>query len=166
MDLRIKTFEEYQTNYKLSVEKPESFWSEIASKFVWKKEWDTVLNWNFDEPKIEWFNGGQLNITESILDRHLATNANKTAFLWEPNDPNDSTKSITYQGLHDEVCQLSNALRKLGVTKGDRVCIYMPMVIESVVALNGFTDVFVGVLCVICRKIQYGRKTHGANAAG
>lgn len=135
MDLRIKTFEEYQTNYKLSVEKPESFWSEIASKFVWKKEWDTVLNWNFDEPKIEWFNGGQLNITESILDRHLATNANKTAFLWEPNDPNDSTKSITYQGLHDEVCQLSNALRKLGVTKGDRVCIYMPMVIESVVAI-------------------------------
>ena len=135
MDLRIKTFEEYQHQYKHSIEHPESFWSEIASKFLWQKKWDTVLDWNFEEPKIEWFKGAQLNITENMLDRHLKNDANKTAFLWEPNNPNETGKSITYKALHDEVCQLSNALRKLGITKGDRICIYMPMVIESVVAI-------------------------------
>jgi len=135
MDLRIKTFKEYQNQYKQSVEHPEIFWSEIASKFSWQKIWDTVLDWNFEEPKVEWFKGGQLNITENMLDRHLINDANKIAFLWEANNPNETEKSITYQALHDEVCQLSNALRKLGIKKGDRICIYMPMVIESVVAI-------------------------------
>ncbi len=135
MDLRIKTFEEYQEQYKKSAEQPEVFWSEIASQFSWKKNWDITLEWNFNEPKIEWFKGGKLNITENILDRHLAGNANKTAFHWEPNDPFETSKSITYQALHDEVCQLSNALRKIGIQKGDRICIYMPMVIESIVAI-------------------------------
>ena len=135
MDLRIKTFEEYQEQYKKSAEQPEVFWSEIASQFSWKKNWDITLEWNFNEPKIEWFKGGKLNITENILDRHLAENANKTAFHWEPNDPFETSKSITYQALHDEVCQLSNALRKIGIQKGDRICIYMPMVIESIVAI-------------------------------
>src|SRR5690606_2917488 len=127
------SFEEYQDQYKKSVENPEAFWGKIAEQFVWKKKWDSILNWNFDEPKIEWFKGGKLNITESILDQTLQQNADKTAFLWEPNDPNDRDRSITYQELHDEVCQLSNAMHNIGIRKGDRVCIYMPMVIESVV---------------------------------
>lgn len=135
MDLRIKTFEEYQNKYTQSVDEPELFWSEIANQFSWKKKWETTLEWNFEEPKIEWFKGGQLNITENMLDRQLSKNADKKAFLWEPNNPKETAKSITYQALYDEVCQLSNALRKLGVTKGDRVCIYMPMVIESVVCI-------------------------------
>lgn len=135
MNLRIKSFKEYQDKYKLSVENPEKFWNDIASEFSWTKKWDTVLNWNFGQPKIEWFSGGQLNITENLLDRHLPNNGDKIAFHWEPNEPSDKAKQITYQELHDEVCQLSNALRKLGVQKGDRICIYMPMVIESVVAI-------------------------------
>lgn len=135
MNLRIQSFEEYQDKYKKSVENPEAFWGKIAEQFVWKKKWDSILNWNFDEPKIEWFKGGKLNITESILDQNLQQNADKTAFLWEPNDPNDRDRSITYQELHDEVCQLSNAMHNIGIRKGDRVCIYMPMVIESVVAI-------------------------------
>lgn len=135
MNLRIQYFEEYQDKYKKSVENPEAFWGEIAEQFVWNKKWDSILNWNFDEPKIEWFKGGKLNITENILDQNLIHNADKTAFLWEPNDPNDKDRSITYQELHDEVCQLSNAMHNIGIRKGDRVCIYMPMVIESVVAI-------------------------------
>lgn len=135
MNLRIQSFEEYQDKYKKSVENPEAFWGEIAEQFVWNKKWDSILNWNFDEPKIEWFKGGKLNITENILDQNLIQNADKTAFLWEPNDPNDRDRSITYQELHDEVCQLSNAMHNIGIRKGDRVCIYMPMVIESVVAI-------------------------------
>ncbi len=135
MSLRIKTFEEYKTEYKKSVDNPEEFWAGIAEKFSWQKKWDTVLDWNFNEPKIEWFGGGELNITENLLDRHLAGNGNKTAFFWEPNDSTAEGKTITYQELYDEVCQFSNALRKLGVQKGDRVCIYMPMVLESVVAI-------------------------------
>lgn len=135
MNLRIKTFEEYQNKYKLSVEKPEKFWADIAEEFSWQKKWNSVLNWNFEEPRVEWFAGGQLNITENILDRHLTKNGNKIAFHWEPNEPTDKAKHITYQELHDEVCQLSNAMRKLGIQKGDRVCIYMPMVIESTIAI-------------------------------
>jgi len=135
MDLRIKSFEEYQKKYNQSIENPEKFWNDIAECFSWNKKWDSVLEWNFDEPRIEWFKGGKLNITENILDQNLIHNASKIAFLWEPNNPNEATKSITYKELHDEVCQLSNAMRKLGVNKGDRVCIYMPMVIESVVAI-------------------------------
>lgn len=135
MDLRIKTFEAYKDEYKKSIDSPELFWSDVADQFLWKKKWDSVLEWNFDAPKIEWFKGGHLNITENMLDRHLSESGDKIAFLWEPNNPTERVKQITYQELYDEVCQLSNALRKLGVTKGDRVCIYMPMVIESTVAI-------------------------------
>ena len=135
MNLRIKSFEEYQEKYSKSVADPEQFWSEIAATFEWKKPWETVLNWNFEEPKVSWFEGAQLNITENLLDRHLAVKGDQIAFLWEPNNPNDPQKSITYKELHSEVCRLSNGLRGLGVQKGDRVCIYMPMVLESVVAI-------------------------------
>lgn len=135
MDLRIKSYEEYQDNYARSVENPEEFWSDIAKQFTWKKEWDTTLEWDFNEPNVKWFKEGQLNITENLLDRHLAKDGDRIAFHWEANDPNAPGKSITYKELHAEVCKLSNGLREHGVQKGDRVCIYMPMVLESVVAI-------------------------------
>jgi len=132
---RITTFEQYQKEYQKSVENPELFWEEKANEFVWKKKWDKVLDWNFSEPKIEWFKGGKLNITENCLDRHLATKANDIAFYWEPNHPNDTAKQITYGELHAQVCKLANVLKKQGIKKGDRVCIYMPMVLELTVAV-------------------------------
>ena len=135
MNLRIKSFEEYQDKYSKSVADPEQFWSEIAATFEWRKPWNTVLNWNFEEPKISWFEGAQLNITENLLDRHLESRSDQIAFLWEPNNPEHQQKSITYKELYAEVCMLANGLRELGVKKGDRICIYMPMVLESVVAI-------------------------------
>ena len=135
MNFRINSFEEYQNEYSKSIENPDLFWGEIASAFQWKKKWDKTLEWNFDEPKIEWFKGGKLNITENLLDRHLEKNGNKIAFHWEANHPEEVSKSITYQELYTEVCKLSNGLKSVGVKKGDRICIYMPMVVESVVAI-------------------------------
>jgi len=135
MNLRINSFEEYQDNYNQSVNNPEKFWGKIAETFQWKKKWDSVLDWNFDEPSIKWFEGGQLNITENLLDRHLPERANQVAFHWEANDINTAGIAITYQELHDQVCQFSHGLKQLGVQKGDRICIYMPMVLESVVAI-------------------------------
>lgn len=134
MATRIRTFDEYQSEYKKSVEQPEAFWAEQAETFVWKKKWDKVLNWNFKEPKIEWFVNGKLNITENCLDRHLATRANQTAILWEPNDPSESAIKITYKELHEKVCQFANVLKAHGIVKGDRVCLYMPMVPELAIA--------------------------------
>lgn len=135
MNLRIKSYEEYQSKYAQSVENPEKFWSEIAEQFEWKKTWDKVLDWNFTEPKVRWFDGAQLNITENLLDRHLESRGDQIAFHWEPNDPNAQNASITYRELYHEVCKMSNGLRSLGVGKGDRVCIYMPMVLESIVSI-------------------------------
>ena len=133
--LQIRTFEEYQEKYKRSIEQPELFWGEIAETFQWQRKWDKVLKWNFTEPKIEWFIGGKLNITENALDRHLATRGNKTALIWEPNDPKDETNRLTYRELYEKVCQFSNALKKQGVGKGDRVCIYLPMIPELMIAV-------------------------------
>jgi acetyl-CoA synthetase len=135
MNLRINSFEQYQNDYAKSISNPDAFWSEIASTFQWKQKWDKTLEWNFNEPKIEWFKGGKLNITENLLDRHLEKHGNKIAFHWEANHPDEKSKSITYQELYHEVCKLSNGLKSLGAKKGDRICIYMPMVIESVVAI-------------------------------
>ena len=135
MTLRIKSFEEYQTKYKQSVENPEEFWSNIADQFLWRKKWDSVLNWNFTEPNVKWFEGAKLNITENMLDRHLLHDGDKVAFHWEANDPNTPGKSITYKELYHEVCKTANGLRSLGVKKGDRVCIYMPMTLEAIVSI-------------------------------
>ncbi len=135
MNLRINSFEQYQNDYAKSISNPDAFWSEIASTFQWKQKWDKTLEWNFNEPKIEWFKGGKLNITENLLDRHLEKHGNKIAFHWEANHPDEKSKSITYQELYHEVCKLSNGLKSLGAKKGDRICIYMPMVIESVVSI-------------------------------
>lgn len=133
--MQIKTFEEYQQTYKHSVEQPEEFWAGIADNFLWKKKWDKVLSWNFSEPNVKWFEGGKLNITENCLDRHLAENGDKPAIIWEPNDPDRDAITITYNILHVQVCRFANVLKKNGVKKGDRICIYMPMVPELAVAV-------------------------------
>jgi len=134
-DNRIRTLEEYHQAYKKSVETPEKFWDEIAESFVWRKKWDKTLEWNFEEPKINWFINGKLNITESCLDRHLKTRGNKLALIWEPNDPKERFVRYTYKELHEKVCQFANVLKNNGAKKGDRICIYMPMIPELTIAL-------------------------------
>lgn len=134
-NLQIKSFEEYQQKYAKSVQDPEGFWAEIAEHFQWKRKWDQVLDWNFEEPKIEWFKGATLNITENALDRHLADRGDKVALIWEPNDPKEKNITYTYSELHSAVCQFANALKARGIVKGDRVCIYMPMIPELTIAV-------------------------------
>jgi acetyl-CoA synthetase len=131
---QLRSFEAYQEAYNKSINDPEVFWAEVAEQFSWKKKWDTVLDWNFKEPKIEWFKGGQLNITENCLDRHLATKANEPAIIWESNDPNEHHRVLTYKELHFKVQQFANVLLNNGVQKGDRVCIYMGMIPELAIA--------------------------------
>lgn len=133
----IKTQEDYLAVYKQSIENPDTFWAGVAEGFTWKKKWDKVVEWNFNEAEAKWFTGGKLNITENCIDRHLATKANQTALIWEPNKPTDEARKITYQQLHDEVCKVGNMLKAHGVKKGDRVCIYMPMVPEAAYAILG-----------------------------
>ena len=135
MNIDIKTFEDYKRVYDYSCSEPENFWADVADKFLWRKKWDKVLDWNFTEPKIEWFKGAKLNITENCLDRHLVNDADKTALIWEPNDPEEHYRKFTYKELHFKVCQFANALKNNGVKKGDRVCIYMPMVPELAIAV-------------------------------
>ncbi|MBC7777232.1 MAG: acetate--CoA ligase [Phycisphaerae bacterium] len=135
MTTQIKSLAEYHEVYTRSVVDPEGFWAEQASTFQWKKPWRKVLKWNFREPKIQWFVGGKLNITENVLDRHLATRAKQTAILWEPNDLKAKPRKITYKQLYQQVCQFANALKAQGIKKGDRACIYMPMTPELAVAM-------------------------------
>ncbi|MEM1328798.1 MAG: acetate--CoA ligase [Bacteroidota bacterium] len=135
MTLQIKSLEEYQQVYQRSVEQPEQFWAEQADTFSWHKKWDETLQWDFQKPDVKWFVGGQLNVTENCLDRHLETRGDQTAILWEPNDPNAPHKAYTYKELHAEVCKTANALKANGVGKGDRVCFYMPMVPELAIGV-------------------------------
>lgn len=132
---RINSFEAYQTTYKRSVEDPEGFWSDIAAEFTWRRKWDKVLEWNFDKPDVKWFVGGELNITENCLDRHLKERGDQTAIIWEPNDPNEAGLTVTYKELHEKVSRFANLLKSLGAKKGDRVCIYMPMIPELAYAV-------------------------------
>jgi acetyl-CoA synthetase len=132
---QVSSFEEYQSAYKKSVEDPEGFWAGIAENFVWRRKWDKVLDWNFSDPKIQWFSGGKLNITENCLDRHLAKRGNQPAIIWEPNDPGEHHRVLTYKDLHYKVCQFANVLKSNGVKKGDRVCIYMGMIPELAIAV-------------------------------
>ena len=132
---QIKSFEGYRNAYQKSIENPEAFWEEIADSFVWKKRWNKVLSWNFSEPKISWFEGGKLNITENCIDRHLQDKSNHPAILWESNNPSEAHRSISYAELHFLVEQFSNVLKNNGVKKGDRVCIYMGMIPELAIAL-------------------------------
>jgi acetyl-CoA synthetase len=134
---QIKNLDEYNEAYQKSIEKPEEFWGEIAENFTWKKKWDKVSNWNFIEPNIKWFEGGKLNITENCIDRHLDTIGEQAAIIWEPNDPEEKTRIVTYNRLHKRVCQVAQMLKNLGVKKGDRVCIYMGMIPELSYAVLG-----------------------------
>jgi acetyl-CoA synthetase len=134
---QITSLEQYHSDYKKSIEDPEAFWGDIAGNFYWRKKWDTVLDWNFAEPKIEWFKGGKLNITENCIDRHLADMGEKPAIIWEPNNPEERTRVVTYARLHKRVCQFAQVLKNNGVKKGDRVCIYMGMVPELAYAVLG-----------------------------
>ena len=132
---RIKTLSEYFKKYELSEKDPESFWSEIANSFSWKKKWDKVLDWDFEKANIKWFQNAKLNITENIFERNIKERGSKTAIIWEPNDPAEPAIHLTYQELYDETCRFSNALRAKGISKGDRVIIYMPMVPEAAIAM-------------------------------
>jgi acetyl-CoA synthetase len=132
---RLRTQADYDAAYAKSVDDPQGFWAAQAETFTWRRQWDDVLEWDFDGPDVKWFSGGKLNITENCLDRHLATRGDKTAILWEPNDPNEAAQHITYRELHDRVCRYANVLKRNGVKKGDRVCIYMPMIPELAVAV-------------------------------
>jgi len=134
---QITTPEKYREVYKKSIEHPEEFWAEIAKGFIWRKKWDKVLEWDFKKPEVKWFIGGKLNITENCIDRHLPSKANQTAIIWEPNNPKDSAKHITYQELYNQVSRVGNMLKANGIQKGDRVCIYMPMVPELAYAVLG-----------------------------
>ena len=135
MSNKIQTLGGYIHEYQKSVQQPEQFWARIAESFHWRKGWDEVVKWNFDEPDVKWFTNGKLNITENILERHLYTLGDHPAIIWEPNDPEEENRVITYRQLHEQVCQFANVLKAEGVEKGDRVIIYMPMVPESAVAM-------------------------------
>ena len=132
----IKHLEEYYQVYRKSVRNPELFWEEVAEEhFLWRKKWHNVLSWDFKKPEIKWFEGAKLNITENCIDRHLTTRANKTAILFEPNNPNEPAQHITYKALHERVGKFANVLKSKGISKGDRVCIYLPMIPELAVAI-------------------------------
>ncbi len=131
----IKTMEEYQKLYQKSLKDPEKFWGELAEELEWKKKWNKVLEWDFSKPEIKWFVGGKLNASTNCLDRHLNTwRRNKVALIWQ-GEPLEENRSFTYQQLYYHVCKFANVLKKLGVKKGDRVSIYLPMIPELPIAM-------------------------------
>jgi acetyl-CoA synthetase len=132
---QIRSLDQYNMAYSYSLTHPEEFWAGVAEHFVWRKKWDKVLDWNFTDPSIKWFEGGKLNITENCLDRHIATMGDKPAIIWEPNDPEDAHRILTYKDLLNKVMQFANVLKNNGVKKGDRVCLYMGMIPELAIAV-------------------------------
>jgi acetyl-CoA synthetase len=134
---QISSIDQYEITHRVSVNQPEEFWAGVAQHFMWRKKWDKVLEWNFREPKIEWYKNAKLNITENCIDRHLETLGEKPAIIWEPNHPDERTRVVTYNRLHKRVCQVAQMLINNGVKKGDRVCIYMGMVPELTYAILG-----------------------------
>ena len=132
----IKNLEEYYKVYRKSIREPELFWEEIAEEhFNWYKKWDKVLSWDFKKPEVKWFDGAKLNITENCIDRHLRTRGNKTAIIFEPNNPDEEVLHITYKELYERVNRLANVLTNKGIKKGDRICIYLPMIPELAVSV-------------------------------
>ncbi|WP_317173814.1 acetate--CoA ligase [Kordia aestuariivivens] len=132
----IKHLEEYYQVYRKSVRNPEVFWEEIAEEhFMWRKKWDKVLSWDFTKPEVKWFEGAKLNITENCIDRHLYTRGDKTAIIFEPNNPEEEAQHISYRELHEKVCRFANVLKAKGIQKGDRVCIYLPMIPELAISM-------------------------------
>ena len=134
-EARIRSLAEYRTAYQHSITNPEDFWADVASTFKWSKPWANVLECDFEKPEVKWFIGGKLNITENCLDRQLATRGDKTALLWEANDPSQPSEHITYKQLHERVCRMANVLKRNGIGKGDRVCLYMPMIPELAISV-------------------------------
>ena len=135
MSSKIETLSGYIHEYQKSIVRPHKFWSRIAEQFHWRKKWDKVVEWNFSKPDVKWFVGGELNITENIFEKNLFILGDKPAIIWEPNDPKEEGRTLTYNELFEKVCQFSNVLIKNGVKKGDRVIIYMPMVPEAAIAM-------------------------------
>ena len=132
----INNLPDYFKQYERSVKDPKKFWGNIAEdNFVWEQKWSKVVNYDIDEARIEWFRDAKLNITENCIDRHLKYRARKTAIIWEPNNPDEEAISLTYQDLYDRVGKMANVLRSQGVKKGDRVCIYLPMIVELPVVM-------------------------------
>ncbi|SMG48868.1 acetyl-CoA synthetase [Marivirga sericea] len=132
----IKHLEEYYQVYRKSVRNPTAFWEEIAEEhFMWRKKWDNVLSWDFSKPEVKWFEGAKLNITENCIDRHLFTRGDKTAIIFEPNSPDEEALHISYKELHKRVYKFANVLKNNNIKKGDRVCIYLPMIPELAVAV-------------------------------
>ncbi|MDQ3140830.1 MAG: acetate--CoA ligase [Bacteroidota bacterium] len=132
---QITSLEEYHRKYQQSLADPEGFWSDIANNFLWNRHWDKVLSWDFEEYEVKWFQGGQLNISENCLDRHLKTRDSEIAFYWEQNQPTDQKTSYTYKELHAQVCMFAEILRNNGIKKGDRICIYMGMIPQLPIAM-------------------------------
>ncbi|WP_113926119.1 acetate--CoA ligase [Cognataquiflexum aquatile] len=135
MSDRIHTLSGYFYEYQKSVTEPESFWARIADSFHWKKRWDKVLKWDFEGPNVRWFVNGKLNITENIFEKNLFAYGDRTAIIWEPSEPGEDVRKISYKELYHSVCQFSNALKSKGIQKGDRVIIYMPMIPEAAIAM-------------------------------
>ncbi|MDF9796027.1 acetyl-CoA synthetase [Catalinimonas alkaloidigena] len=135
MSHKIQTLAGYIHDYDRSVQQPEKFWSRIAESFYWRKQWDKVVEWDFDKPDIKWFVNGKLNITENIFERHLFTRGDQPAIIWEPNEPDGENRILSLRELYEETCKFANAMKANGVQKGDRVIIYMPMVPEAAVAM-------------------------------
>ncbi len=133
--------QQYQEMYQRSVSEPEAFWSEQANVFLdWSQPWNRVLEWDYNKASIKWFQGGKLNVSYNCLDRHLAKRGDQTAIIWEGDDPKEQNK-ITYRQLHEAVCKFANSLKSRGIKKGDRVCIYMPMIPEAAVAMLACTRI-------------------------
>lgn len=132
---QITSIQEYHETYRRSVEQPEQFWAEVADSFLWQKKWDNVLKWSFETADIKWFEGAQLNLSENCIDRHLEKRGNQIAIIWEPNDPNEKFRTLTYKELSREVNRFANVLLANGVKKGARVCIYLPMIPEASIAM-------------------------------
>ena len=130
MKYTVKNLKEYFKIYDKSVENPEKFWAKIAKSFVWQKKWDSVLEHDLKNAKVSWFDGGELNITENCIDRHLEERGDKTAIIFEPNNPDEKAQHISYNQLHEEVNKMANVLKNNDVKKGDRVCVYLPMIPE------------------------------------
>ncbi len=135
MNKKITSFQEYKIEYERSIKNPENFWEEKAHNFTWRKKWKNILSWDFKKPEIKWFEGGKLNITENCLDRHLEKKEHQTAIKWIANNPNEKNINLSYRELYTEVCKFANVLKRVGVKKGDRICLYMPMIPELAIAV-------------------------------
>lgn len=132
---QINSLEQYKEVYARSVKQPQNFWADIASNFKWRRKWDKVLEWDFENYSVEWFKGAKLNITENCIDRHLEKLGNKPAIIWEPNSPDEHHRVLTYNDLYTKVTQFANVLKNNGVQKGDTICLYMGMIPELAIAV-------------------------------